>query len=171
MSGFVTTTCPAARTADRIGAGVAVVRRGDDREAGRGRERTELGHLVLAERLGREHEQRPCGGVLRDRLECGHRVAQALAGGRRGDDHDVLARVDRLDRLGLMDIEPVDAARRQARHDPAVDPRGHRGVLGRPRRDDLVVDDTAGERGFLEEAGEDGGGVGGGVRAHHRLPT
>ena len=72
MSGFVTTTWPAARIADRIGAGVSpsYVEVDIDRFAAR-RQLAELGHLVLAERLGREQEERPRRRVLRDRLEDG----------------------------------------------------------------------------------------------------
>ena len=37
----------------------------------------------------------------------------------------------------------------------------------RPGRDDRVVDDAAGERRLVQQVGEDGRGVGGGVGAHH----
>ena len=104
--------------------------------------------------------------IVGDGLEHGHRVAQRLARRRRGDDHDVLAGVDRLHRLGLVDVRPVDAARRQARHDPAVQP-GRKGPeCRRPCRDDRVMDDAPGQRRLGQQVREDGLRAGGGVGAH-----
>ncbi len=94
------------RRADRSGR-VAVVGGGDDRQAGRCRQLAELGDLVLAERLGREEEQRPGRRVVGDGLEGRERVAEGLARCRRGDDDDVLAGVDGLDRLRLMRVQAV----------------------------------------------------------------
>ena len=142
---------------------VAVVGRRDDRQPGRRRELPELRHLVLAERLGREQEQRPGGRVLGDRLERGQRVAQRLARGGRRDDDDVLAGMDGLDRLGLVRVQPLDPAPGEARHDARVQPRRHRGVDRLAWRQDGVMDDAAGEGRLREQAVQDGRGIGGGV--------
>ena len=109
------------RRADR-GGRVAVVGRGEDRQAGGCGEAAELGHLVLPERLGREQEERPRRRIVDDRLEDRDGVAQRLARGGRGHDHDVVAGVDRLHRLGLVDVRALDAARGQTRHDARVEP-------------------------------------------------
>ena len=111
MSGFVTTTWPGRpdRRPDRRRR-VAVVRRRRDRQAGRPRQLGELRDLVLAERLGREQEQRPGRRIVGDRLEDRQRVAQRLARGGRRDDDDVLAGPDGLDRLRLVDVQPIDPA-------------------------------------------------------------
>ena len=157
--------CGPDRRADG-GRRVAVVGRGEDRHARGGRQPAEFGHLVLAERLGREQEERPRRRVVRDGLQDRHGVAQRLArGGRRDDDH-VLARVDRLDRLGLVAVGPLDAARRESGDDPRVQPRREFAEVGRPRRDDRVVDDAPRHRWLGQDLGEDGLGVGGGVGAH-----
>ena len=97
------------RRADR-GRRVAVVGRREDGQAGRRRKPAELGHLVLAERLGREQEEGARGRIVDDRLEDRDGVAQRLARRRRGDDHDVVAGVDGLHRLGLVDVRTLDAA-------------------------------------------------------------
>ena len=101
----------------------------------------ELGDLVLAERLGREEEERAGGRVLGDGLQDRQRVAQRLARrGRRDHDH-VLPGPGGLDRLGLVDVRPLDAAAgpgrrrcadratsgsRRARRAGAAGPRGGR---------------------------------------------
>jgi hypothetical protein len=109
------------RGADR-GRRVAVVcRRRDLQVAGPGESR-ELRHLILAEGLRREQEQGPRRGVLGQRLEDGQGVAECLAGRRRGDDHDVLAAVDRGDRVGLVRVERPNAALLEAPGDPLVEP-------------------------------------------------
>ena len=145
---------------------VAVVRRGDDRQLGRGCQLTELGDLVLAEGLGREEEQCPGRRVLGDGLQGWQRVAQRLARRSGRHDHDVLAGMDRLDRLGLVGVEAFDAPRREALDDAAVQPWRHVGVGRLAGWDDLVVDHAARERWLVEEAREDGRWVGGGVGAH-----
>ncbi len=134
------------------------------------RQRPELRDLVLPERLGREEEQGSRGGVLGDRLERRQRVTERLArrGGR--DDHDVLAGVDRLDRFGLMDVERIDAARCQPRHDPRIQPRRHGGVDGLAGRDDRVMDHPTRHRRLREQVGEDRRGVGWSIGTHHRIP-
>ena len=89
---------------------VTVVGRREDRQAGRGRKPAELGHLVLAERLGREQEEGARGRIVDDRLQDRDRVAQRLARCGGGDDHDVVAGVDGLHRLGLVEVRTLDAA-------------------------------------------------------------
>ena len=124
MSGFVTTTWPAVRTADRMGAGVSpsyvealTVRPGGARQL------TELCDLVLAERLGGEQEQGPRRRILSDRLQDGQRVAERLARRRGRDDNDVPAIPDKLDRLRLVRVQLVHAARGEAVADPRIQPR------------------------------------------------
>ncbi len=113
----------------------------------------ELRHLVLAERLGGEQEQRPCRRVLGQRLEDGHRVAQRLAG--RGGRHhdDVPARVHGLDRVRLVGVRALDAALRQPGPDPRVQPvrpvsvlrrRAPRGPRGGRRRGRATAPRAAG---------------------------
>jgi hypothetical protein len=149
---------------------VAVVRRRDDREPGRGRQLAELGHLVLAEGLGREQEQRPSGGVVRDGLQGGEGIAQRLAGGRRRHDDDVLAGMDRVDGLGLVAVELLDATTGQTPDDARVQPVRHRGEGRRSRRDHRMVGHTPGQRRLLEKARQDGRGIGGGISAHAGHP-
>ncbi len=148
---------------------VAVVGGRDDREVRRCRELPELGHLVLTERLRREQEQRPRRRILRDRLEGRKRVAERLPRRRGRHDDNILASVDRLDRLGLVRVQPLDAAVREPLHDPRVEPRGHVRVRRLARWDDLVVDDAARQRRLLQDATEDRRSVGGGVGSHRRV--
>ena len=152
------------------GRGVPVVCRGGDRQVGRPGKLRELGDLILAERLGREQEQCSCGRVLAQGLECRQRVAQRLAGRRRGHDHDVLALADCLDRRRLVDVQLVDPARGQGRPDPRIEPRREGYGLGRPGRDDLMVDDPAGQGRLAEDAVEDVLDGSGGVVTHRRPP-
>ena len=113
--------------------GVAVVRRGDDRQAGRCRQLAELRHLVLAERLGREEEQGARRRIVGDGLERRERVAQGLARRRRRHDDDVLAGVDRLDGLGLVRVQLLDPAPGQARRRFACPATAASGRGPRPR--------------------------------------
>ena len=145
---------------------VAVVGRGRDVQAARGRQLAEFGHLVLAERLGREEKERASGRVLGDGLEDRHGVAQRLAGRGRGHDHDVRTGMDDLDRFGLVGVRPGDAATRESGHDPRVEPVGELGEVGRSRGQDGVVDDASCDRWLIEQAGQDGTGLGGGVGSH-----
>ena len=94
---------------------VAVVGGARDLEAGVAHELRQLRDLVLPERLGGEQEQRPGRRVLGQRLEHRRHVAQRLARCRGRDHDDVLAGVDRLDRVGLVDVRPLDAALGAAR--------------------------------------------------------
>jgi hypothetical protein len=50
-----------------------------------------------------------------------------------------------LDRLGLVAVEAFDPAAPEAVDDPAVEPVRKRDGVGRPLRDDLVVDHGRGE--------------------------
>jgi hypothetical protein len=151
--------------ADR-GRRVAVVGRGDDVQAGGPGQLSELGHLVLAEGLGREQEEGSGGGIIGDRLEGRQRVAQRLARGGRRDDDDVLAGMDRVERLRLVGVQALDPTAGQPGDDARVEPGGHVREGRRPSGDDLVVDDPTGERRLVQLAVEDGGGIGGSVGAH-----
>jgi hypothetical protein len=157
------------RRADR-GRRVAVVRRGQDRQPGGCRELAEFADLILAERLGREQEQRAGSRVIGDGLHRGHRVAQGLARRRRSHDDDVLAAMDGFDRLRLVGVQALDPATRQALGDPRVQPRRHLGVGSLASRDDRVMDHAAGHRWFVEDAVENGRSIGRGVRAHGSIP-
>ena len=168
MSGLVTTTCPAVRMADRIGAGVspsyvaaATWQRARLREPG------ELRDLVLAERLRREQEQRARRRVLGERLQDRQRVAQRLARRGRRHDDDVLAGVDRLDRLRLVAVQRGDPAVLEARGRSARSSHGGNGavIASRAGRRAWCVT-AARERRLLEQPVEDGLGGGRGVGAH-----
>ncbi len=65
----------------------------------------ELRELVLGQRLRREEVEGPRVRVLEDAVEDGQVVAERLARGGRGDDHDVPARPDVLVRLALVGVE------------------------------------------------------------------
>jgi len=148
------------------GRGVPVIGGGHDRQASRSGQLAELGHLVLPKGLGREQEERPRRWVVGDGLERRHRVAQRLARRGRGDDHDILAGVDGIDRLRLVRVGPLDPARCQPRDDPRVQPGRESPVHGAARRDHGVMHDTTGHRRLGEQVGEDGLRVRGGVRSH-----
>ncbi len=149
---------------------VAVVCRRRDMQAAGCRQLPEFGDLVLAEGLGREEQQRSRGRILGDGLKDRYRVTQRLSRGGRGHDDHVRAAVDGLDRLCLVGVRPADAAARQTGHDARVEPIGEVGEVGRSRRQDGVMDDAAGDRWFVEQVGQDGAGVGGGVGSHVGLP-
>ena len=147
---------------------VAVVGRGDDRQPGRRGELAELRDLVLAEGLGREEHQGPRRRVVHDRLEDREHVAQALARRRRGDDDRVLAGMDRVEGIRLVDVRPLDAARRQPVHDARVQPVRELAEGGLSGGDHRVMDDASGDGWLGQEVGQDGRGVRGGVQAHGR---
>ena len=132
------------------------------------RELGELGHLVLAEGLGGEQEQRSCGRVVGQCLERRQGVAQRLARRGRGHHDDVLAGADGLDRGRLVDVQLGDPAAGQAAHDPRVEPVGQGSRQRRPGRDHLVMEDPAGERRLGEDPVEDRLDGGGRVVAHRR---
>ncbi len=145
---------------------VAVVAGRRDLQLGVTHELRQLGDLVLAEGFGGEQEQGPCRRVLGQRLQDRHRVAERLAR-RRGRHHDdVLAGVDGLDRVRLVDVRPLDATLREPGTEPRVEPRRPLPVHRVERGPDLVVDDAAGERRLLEEVVQDLDHGRGGVRAH-----
>jgi hypothetical protein len=158
--------CAANGGPDR-GRRVAVVGRRRDRQAGGRGQLRELGHLVLAKGLGRKQEQRPRRRVLGDRLERRQRVAQRLARRRRRHDDDVAAGPNGLDRLGLMGVQAVDAARRQARPDPRIQPIRVIAPLGLAGRHHGVVGHPAGKRWLvLEDRPQNGLGRGRGIGPH-----
>jgi hypothetical protein len=142
MSGFVTTTWPALRTADRIGAGVSpsYVAAETDRPAAL---ESSANSATWSESLRRKEEQGSGGRIVRDCLEDRQRVAQRLAGRGGRDDDDVLAAVDGVDRFCLVCVQALDAATRESRPNARIEPGRVRAVGGRPRGNDLMVDDTA----------------------------
>ena len=97
--------------APEVGAGVAVV--GAQAEAG-----TEFGQavghalgglqLILRERLGGEQVEGRGLRVLEQGLEHRQVVAEGLAAGRAGHHHRVLAAAHGVERLGLVQEEPLD---------------------------------------------------------------
>ncbi len=117
---------------------VPVVHRGREVHLGQGGQVAELGQLVLAQGLGGEQVERPSGRVVGDRLQDRQVVAERLArcGGR--DDGDVLAVVQRIERLALVAVERGDAATLEGPHQAPVEPVGHvaatGGRAGRTRR-------------------------------------
>jgi hypothetical protein len=102
---------------------VAVVDRGP--HAGHA-ERRERARLVLRERLGRVEVERPRVAVAAQRVERRQLEAERLAARRAGGD-DGRARPGRVQRLGLMRPEPLDAAR--------LERSDHRGVQRLRERD------------------------------------
>ena len=145
---------------------VAVVGRGRDGQAGGRRQLAELGHLVLAERLGREQQQGARRRVVRDGLQDRQRVAQRLARRGRGDDDHVLAAMGDLDRRRLVGVRPGDAAPSETVDDPRIEPVGEvREVRGAGGQDG-VVDHAPGDGRLVQQAGQDGLGLGGGIGAH-----
>jgi hypothetical protein len=153
------------RRADR-GGRVAVVRRGGRVESGLPREQGQLGDLVLGEGFGRKEAECPRRRVVGDRLQDRDRVAEALPRRSGRHDDDVLAAVDCLDRLGLVDVRPLDPACPQSGEDPRGQPGGPLPVDRLGRRDRLVMHDPTREGRLLEQPLEDGGGTGGGIRPH-----
>jgi len=69
--------------------------------------------------------------------------------------------VDRLDRLRLVGVQPLDAAGFKPRPKAGMEPRRPLPVLRRPGREMTVVNNASSERGLLEQAGEDGLRAGG----------
>ena len=145
---------------------VAVVGRGRDLQSGGARQLAELGDLVLAECLGREQQECPRGRIVRDGLQDRHGVAQRLARGGRGHHDQVLAGMRRLDRLRLVAVRSLDAATREAGHDPRIEPCRECAECGGMRWQDGVVDDAARQRRLRQQAGQDGVDLGGGVGSH-----
>ena len=81
---------------------VAVVRVGLEIDVDVARKALELRELVLRERLRREEVESARRRILRDRVDDRQVVAERLAGRRRRDDDDVLARARRFECRGLM---------------------------------------------------------------------
>jgi hypothetical protein len=148
---------------------IPVVGRGGHRQAGRSGKLGELGDLILTEGLRGEDVQRPGGRIVGDRLQGGDRVAQGLARGSRGDDDDIAAGPDRLEGLGLVNVQAFDAAGRKAVADPFVEPVGQGSVRARPRRQGGVMDDAPGEGWFGKEVPQDRRRIARGVCAHGYL--
>ncbi len=92
--------------------GIAVVRH-DAGAAQRGGQPLEHAQLILSQRLGGVEVQGASEGIGHQRLEHRHVVAQRLAAGRAGGYDDVPAVAGRINRPGLVRVEPLDALRRQ----------------------------------------------------------
>ena len=136
MSGFVTTTCARARIClARVLRRVAVVGEGADVGAERLDHRAELGELVLRERLRREQVECPRVGVLQDAVEDGQVVAERLARGGGGHDHDVPSGLDELVGLALVAVEPAVAPSGEGLAQARVERLGKADDVGRLRRE------------------------------------
>jgi hypothetical protein len=162
------------RLADRRADGrrrVAVVRGRRHVQPGGPGEGGQLRHLVLPERLRGEQAQRPCRGILGDRLEDRDGEGEALAGRRGGHDDNVLPGVHRLDRVGLMAVRPLDPARGEAGPETGIKPGRPVPVHRLAGRNPLVVDHATRHGGFGEELLEHGQRPGRGVRPHIPLPN
>jgi hypothetical protein len=130
----------------RFAGGVAVVGEGLDVGAERRDEAVQLLHLVLRERLRRKEVEGAGVRAGEDRLEDGQVVAEGLPGGGRRDDDDILPRERRLDRLGLVRVEPLDPVSAKRLGEPRVEagreisvPRLERGQLAPGREAPLEL--------------------------------
>src|SRR4051794_41907227 len=79
--------------------------------------------------------------------------------------------MDRLDGFRLVGIRMADAATFETGDDPGIEPVREVREVWWTRREDGVVDDATRERRLVEQAGQDGAGIGGGGGGHGgRLP-
>ena len=126
--------------------GVAVVDFGGD--AGRAGERGQVAEgaeLVLLQRLDGEEVEGAGLGVVDGGLDDGQVVAQGLARGGRGYDHQVTTGGGSGEGLGLVGIEFADAHAFEAAAKAGAEAGGQGGELRRPGRDDLDVRDLGPE--------------------------
>jgi hypothetical protein len=93
----------------RVARGVAVESEGLHPEVAGIVELQQFGHLVLRQRLGREQVE-GLGVALHRRADHRQGVAQRLARRGRGDNGDVFATLRCVPGVGLVAVEPVDAA-------------------------------------------------------------
>ena len=91
----------------------------------------QLGELILRERFRREKIQRATGRIPKNRIQNRRVVAQRLARRRRRDDDDVPAGEGVIDGVGLMRVEPIDAARLKRPRQAVIERGGKRRELGR----------------------------------------
>ena len=130
----------------------------------------EAGQLVLAERLRREEVERAGGRILCHGLKHRQVVAQRLA--RRGgcDHHDVVSASESRQRVRLMAVEHLDAARVERPNESSVEPVGAwrdvRSALGQH----AMCDEGVGDVVVLEELLERGQHPGRLVKAHRKSP-
>ncbi len=144
--------------ADRLADGrrrVAVVDARREVDACRLGEGTQAGQLVLSEGLGREQVERPRRRVVEHGLQHGQVVAQGLARRRRGDDTGVQPGMQQLERLRLVAVERLDAARPQAGPQPLIEPRRERTQVGLARRQGAVGDHRSRHEWIIEQALDD----------------
>ena len=135
--------------------GVAVVRRGH--EVG-DQPLAEGAQLVLGEGLGGEDQQRSVAATAGDRLDDRHLVAERLARSRPGRDRDVAPVTERVDGIGLVRPQRVDAPAAQAGVDEGREGGLRTGGTGGARREHLVADDPV--EVLVREGAERGAGVG-----------
>ncbi len=111
--------------------------------------------MVLGQRLGGEQQQGGAAAVLQHRFGYGHLVAERLAGRRAGHHHGVGSDPGPADRLRLVAVESLDAARRQGGRHRRGDG-GFRVLVDRPPgRDGLDVGDPGGGLLALDPLGDD----------------
>ena len=138
---------------DRIGR-VAVVCGAVDLQPGGAAELAEFRHLVLAECLRGEEEQRSGRRIVGEGLQGGHQIAQRLArGGRRDHDH-VVAGPDGFDGLRLMPVQAGYAPGAKAGHDPRIQPVRHRHEIRFSGGDGGLVYHAARQRRLGQDLGQ-----------------
>src|SRR5262249_44427623 len=116
----------------RVLRGVTVV--GEHSHVGEGfAEFRQLGELILGQGLGGEQIQHATVGLLHEGLEHRKVVAERLARCRWRHDDQVFALRDDLERLGLVAIELLHAARAERFHQPRIERGGEWSEDGRPR--------------------------------------
>ena len=111
----------------------------------------ELGELVLGQRLGGEQIEHTTVRLLHQGLEHREVVAERLARRRRGHDDQVLPLGDDLERLGLVAVELLHAARAERFHQPRIERGGERSEDGSSR---LEASDGGDEGAGLERRQE-----------------
>ena len=108
-------------------------------------------HLVLRKRLGRKEVQGPGLGILHQRVQHGHVVAQRLTRGRRGHDADILTGKNCLERFPLMGVEALHAPPLQALNQFRIQRPGKPGTPRRLRRNSAPRRQTLREIGVRAE--------------------
>ena len=112
--------------------------------------------LILRQRLGREEIERCRFGLGQQALEHRQVVAEALAARGPRDDHDVEPAAQRLDRLDLVRVEPLDPLRCERLGEWGGERDRKLAVTRRARRQSLPVCDRAAVLGPLRQLGDPG---------------